>query len=46
MPTDAPKPTPAGTAPAQPIGTPPGGGEWTWDAERGAWAPVNHNTPE
>lgn len=37
---------PASTAPAQPIGTPPGGGEWTWDADAGGWVPVNQHTPE
>lgn len=30
----------------QPIGTPPGGGEWTWDAVAGAWVPVNTTAPE
>lgn len=23
-----------------PIGTPPGGGRWTWDAQAAAWVPL------
>lgn len=23
-----------------PVGTPPGGGRWTWSAEQGAWVPI------
>lgn len=26
--------------PAQPIGTPPAGGRWTWDIAAQAWAPL------
>jgi hypothetical protein len=31
------KPDPAPAAPAQPVGTPPGGGRWTWDAQAAQW---------
>lgn len=27
--------------PSQPIGTPPGGGSWTWDASRGGWVSLD-----
>lgn len=46
MPKPAPTDTPAGTAPVQPVGTPPGGGEWTWDADAGAWVRPTPSTPE
>lgn len=26
--------------PAQPVGTPPAGGRWTWDIAAQAWAPL------
>lgn len=36
---------------SQPVGTPPGGGSWTWSAEQGAWvpnspAPATNETPQ
>ena len=35
---------PQTTAPAQdnsqPVGTPPGGGSWTWDATQATWVPA------
>lgn len=41
-----PPPAPAPTAPpAQPIGTPPGGGRWTWDAQAAAWVPLPDLNP-
>ena len=45
MPSPAPDNTPADAA-QQPAGTPPGGGEWTWDAVAGAWVPVTPHTQE
>lgn len=29
---------------SQPIGTPPGGGSWTWSAEQG-WVPLTPASP-
>lgn len=34
------------TNPAEPIGTPPGGGSWTWDAEAQAWVAVPGPQPD
>lgn len=34
LPTDAPR-----TLYGAPVGTPPGGGRWTWSAEQAAWVP-------
>ena len=51
MPAKPAKPAPAAppAAPqrdlAQPIGTPPGAGRWTWDIAAQAWAPLPDTTP-
>jgi hypothetical protein len=30
---------------SQPVGTPPGGGSWTWSATQAAWIPVTPAAP-
>lgn len=35
-----PKPAPAAAPTLQPIGTPPAGGRWTWDAATATWVPL------
>lgn len=41
MPTqDTDQPTPEPAAQPIPIGTPPGGGSWQWDAANTAWVPA------
>lgn len=30
---------------SQPVGTPPGGGSWTWSAEQAAWVPRMPTSP-
>ena len=34
------------TDPQQPVGTPPGGGRWTWDAATQAWVPLTDTPTE
>jgi hypothetical protein len=44
--TPAPTPTPAPAQSTAPIGTPPGGGRWTWDAAAQAWVPITETPQE
>lgn len=41
-------PAPAADArnPAEPIGTPPGGGSWAWDIPSQAWCPLDAPSAE
>ena len=40
MPAAKPAPAPAEPPNLQPVGTPPAGGRWTWDAGHQAWVPL------
>lgn len=42
----APDASRAARAATGPVGTPPGGGRWTWDADAGAWRPVTDPPPD
>ncbi len=40
MPAARPAPLPPAEPNCEPIGTPPGGGRWTWDAQTIQWVPL------